>query len=246
MFDLHCHLLPGIDDGPQSLDDALVLARMARADGVTHAVLTPHIHPSRYDNDRLGIEQAVAQFARDLDQAGIDLAIVAGAEVRLDPLIPSLLQMQKIPFIGRLGDEDILLLELPHSHIPPGTEKLIDWMRLRKIRPLIAHPERNKAVLRKLDKIRPFVEMGCLLQLTAGAVAGLFGAPAQARAAQMLEQGWVSILASDAHDAHYRVPAMTRGRGVAAGIVGEQEARRMVFERPRQWVSQRFELARAA
>ncbi len=246
MFDLHCHFLPGIDDGPGTMEEALLLARMASADGITHAVLTPHIHPGRYDNDRLGIEQAVADFAVRLGEAGIDMAIAAGAEVRLDSMILPMLQKDMIPFIGRSGDDDIMLLELPHSHIPPGTEKLISWMRGRNIQPLIAHPERNKDVLRKLDKIRPFVEMECLLQLTAGSVAGMFGDPARERSEQMLENGWVSILATDAHDPVHRIPALSAGHRAAAGIVGEQEARRMVLERPRDWVAQRFQLARAA
>ncbi len=246
MFDLHCHLLPGIDDGPQTLDEALLLARMASADGITHAVLTPHIHPGRYENERLGIERAVSDFADALAGGGIDMAVAAGAEVRLDPMILPLLQQDRIPFIGRQGDEDIMLLEFPHSHIPPGTEKLVAWMLGRNIRPLIAHPERNKDVMRRLDKIRPFVEMGCLLQLTAGSVAGLFGEPARERSVQMLESDWVSILATDAHDPQHRIPALTAGRRAAADIVGDQEATRMVLDRPRDWVAQRFQMARAA
>ncbi len=246
MFDLHCHFLPGIDDGPPSLDEALILARMAQEDGITHAVLTPHIHPGRYANERDGIERAVADFALHLKAAGIDLALAAGAEVRLDPMILPMLQENRIPFIGRYGDEEIMLLELPHSHIPPGTDKLVSWMRGRNVRPLIAHPERNKDVLRNLDKIRPLVEMGCLLQLTAGAVAGMFGEPVHSRAVEMLERGWISILASDAHDARYRVPAMSAGQRAAVQVVGEQEARCMVIDRPRDWTAQRFQMTRAA
>ncbi len=246
MFDLHCHLLPGIDDGPDSLDESLLLARMAREDGITHAVLTPHIHPGRYENEREGIERAVASFSTHLKTAGIDIAIAAGAEVRLDPMILPLLQMDKVPFIGRYGDDDIMLLEFPHSHIPPGTEKLVAWMRRRHIRPLIAHPERNKDVLRKPDKIRPFVEMDCLMQLTAGSVAGMFGEAVRVCAVDMLERGWVSILASDAHDPRYRIPAMSAGRLAVAEIVGEHEAGCMVLERPRDWVAQRFHMAHAA
>ena len=243
MFDLHCHLLPGIDDGPQSLEEALLLARLAQEDGITHAVLTPHIHPGRYKNERAGIAQAVAEFAVHLQAADINIAVAAGAEVRLDPMILPMLQMNKIPFIGRYGDQDIMLLEFPHSHIPPGTEKLIALIRGRNIRPLIAHPERNKDVLRKLDKIRPFVEMDCLLQVTAGAVVGMFGKPVRDRAVKLLEKGWVSILATDAHDPRFRIPALSAGRRAAAEIVGEQEARRMVIERPRDWVAQRFPMA---
>jgi protein-tyrosine phosphatase len=246
MFDLHCHFLPAIDDGPASLDEALLLARLARNDGITHAVVTPHIHPGRYENERGGIERAVIDFARHLRSAGIDISIAAGAEVRLDPMILPLLQAGQIPFIGRYGDEDIVLLEFPHSHIPPGTEKFIAWMRARKIRPLIAHPERNKDVLRKLEKIQPFVDMGCLLQVTAGAVAGMFGEPARGRAVAMLERGWVSILATDAHDTSCRIPAMTAGFQAAANVVGEQEALRMVLDRPREWVAHRFRMAHAA
>ncbi len=246
MFDLHCHYLPGIDDGPGTLEEALLLMRMAAADGITHAVLTPHIHPGRYENDRAGIETALKSFSVDLKQAGIPIDIAAGAEVRVDPMILPMLMEERIPFIGRTEGKSIVLLEFPHSHIPPGSEKLIAWMMGRNFRPLIAHPERNKDVIRKLDKIRPFVEMGCLLQLTAGSVAGMFGEPARHRSEQMLEQGWISILATDAHDPVNRVPALTAGRVAASVIVGEQEAWAMVRDRPRAWSGGRFDLARAA
>jgi protein-tyrosine phosphatase len=99
---------------------------------------------------------------------------------------------------------------------------------------MIAHPERNKDILRSLDKINPFIELGCLLQVTAGAVAGGFGEQARQRAAELLGRGWVTVLASDAHNLDARPPELEPGRAAAALIVGDDESWRLVRERPRQ------------
>jgi protein-tyrosine phosphatase len=102
----------------------------------------------------------------------------------------------------------------------------------RNIRPMIAHPERNKDVMRSLDKILPFLEAGCMLQVTAGSVAGAFGTVAQRRAFEMLERGWVTVLASDAHNCKYRPPELEPGRAAAARVIGEAAADDLVRYRP--------------
>src|SRR5690606_29549077 len=122
----------------------------------------------------------------------------------------------------------VFLLEFPHSHIPPGSDKLVRWLLDRRILPMIAHPERNKDIMRKFDKVQPFIEMKCLLQLTAGSVAGDFGEAAQMTARKLLETGKVSILASDAHNVTHRPPRLDHGRDAAAEIVGEEMAEKMV------------------
>lgn len=234
MIDLHCHLLPGLDDGPATLEEALQMARLAVAGGITAARTTPHIHVARYDNELVRIDAAVAGLRAALEREAIPLELSAGAEVRLDYAILPLIEQDRVPFLGAWEGERVLLLEFPHSHVPAGAEKFIEWLRGKHIRPMIAHPERNKDVMRDLRKIEPFVAAGCLLQLTADAVAGAFGKRAAASARALLERGWVTLLASDAHDVRDRPPRMAPGRDAAAKIVGADEARRLTLDTPQR------------
>ncbi len=232
MIDLHCHLLPGIDDGPATLDAALDLARIAVADGITHAVMTPHIHPGRYDNSVATITPVFDTFQQALHSHRIALEIHLGAEVRIAAEMLALVPSGKIPFIGHWQGQQVMLLELPHSHIPPGSDKLVDWLLKQNILPMIAHPERNKEIIDNVDKLAPFIERGCLLQLTAMSVAGRFGEMARTRAQQLLENGWVTVLASDAHNHQHRPPVLSEGMQAAAGIIGLAEARKLVYDTP--------------
>jgi protein-tyrosine phosphatase len=234
MIDLHCHLLPGIDDGPASMDDAVAMARMACKNGVQKAVVTPHMHPGRYDNDVHSIKRAVAEFRLELERLAIPLVLGFAAEVRISPEIITLVESGEMPYLGEHEGYRIMLLEFPHSHIPVGSEQIVAWLLERRVRPMIAHPERNKDVIRHLDKIAPFVEMGCLLQVTAGAAAGTFGAPAMHRARELLERGWVSILASDAHNLDVRRPELEPGRAIAETIVGAAASWALVRDMPRK------------
>jgi len=232
MIDMHCHLLPGIDDGPDTLEQALELAALAVANGIRHSVVTPHIHPGRYDNQLTTLQPVLAAFRDALEQHRIPLQLSLGGEVRLSVEAIALLQQEEVPMLGQENGYRIMLLEFPHSHILPGSDKLVRHLLDRKIRPMIAHPERNKDVMRSLDKLLPFLEAGCLLQVTAGSVAGHFGGPAQQRAFEMLERGWVAVLASDAHNAKYRPPDLEPGRAAAARVIGEAAAWDLVRRRP--------------
>ena len=232
MIDLHCPLLPGIDDGPETLEDALEMARIAVANGIEEAQVTPHLHVGRWDNDLQKINAAVESYRAALAQAGIPLVIGFAAEVRLDYEIVPLIEAGRVPFLGTLEGHQVMLLEFPHSHVPVGADKFVAWLLARNIRPLIAHPERNKDVMRDPGRIEPFVREGCLLQLTADSVSGGFGELCAQRAREFLERGWVSVLASDAHDTVDRPPRIAPGRDAAAVIVGEDEARRMTHDTP--------------
>ncbi|MCP3667421.1 MAG: capsular biosynthesis protein [Gammaproteobacteria bacterium] len=241
MIDLHCHLLPGIDDGAPTMDHALALARLAVVDGISHAVMTPHIHLGRYDNDRLAIQEIFQQYKSALEVESIPLVIGMGAEVRIDSAILPMIAEERIPFLGELDGFQILLLEFPHNTILPGTDKLVDYLLARNIRPLIAHPERNKAIMRDLSQLDPLLDAGCLLQVTAGSVAGAFGGRVRQRAEQMLERGWVSLLATDAHDEWNRPPFLSDGRDAAEEIVGKAAAHELVFEMPARIASSLFD-----
>ncbi len=237
MIDLHCHYLPGIDDGAESLADAIALASAAVADGITAAVMTPHVHLERYGNKLSSITRDVSHFREVLAEHNIPLQIHVGGEVHLSPDVMDLVATEELPYIGTVDGYRILLIEFPHSHIPVGADKLIQWLFRQRIRPMIAHPERNKDVMRNLEKIYPFVASGCMLQVTAGAVIGQFGRPAQECAMAMLEREWVTVVASDAHNMKNRPPNMSAAREFLASWGGEAFASDLTCTVPARIVS---------
>lgn len=234
MIDLHNHLLPGIDDGAPDLETALQLARLAVQDGITHLVCTPHIHPGRYDNTPATIAAAREQFVSGLQKAGIPLQVATAAEVRYGMELMRGIEQGTLPFLGEWHGKKVLLLELPHSEVPFGAERMTEWLLQHGVMPMIAHPERNKGVMQCPRKLKPFIEQGCLLQVTAGAVAGRFGEPARLIANALLELGLVTILASDAHNIQHRPPVLVEGMQHAARIVGDFQAERLVIDTPWQ------------
>jgi protein-tyrosine phosphatase len=166
--------------------------------------------------------------------------------VRIGPEVMTLVEEETLPLLGRIDGYGIVLLEFPDSHILPGSDKLAAWLLERNIRPLIAHPERNKEVMRNVDAIAPFVQMGCWLQLTAGSVSGVFGPRCRERSRELLQRGWVHIIASDAHDMPARQPELEPGRAAAEAIVGEAESWRLVRERPAAIAATNYAFAAAA
>ena len=234
MIDLHCHLLPGIDDGPDSMAEALAMARLAVANGISEACVTPHIHVGRWDNELVGIASAVDVYRNELALANIPLKVGFASEVRLAYDVVPLIEEGRVPFLGELDGYKIMLLELPHSNVPVGSDKFVSWLIGRGIRPMIAHPERNKDILRNAAKLRPFILEGCLVQLTADAVAGEFGKACETRAVEFLDKGWVTVLATDAHDIKSRPPQFAAGLAVATRILGAAVALDLVEGTPRR------------
>ena len=232
MIDIHCHLLPGIDDGPKSLDDSLAMARHAVKAGIKKIVATPHITPGRYDNSLKTIQPVFNNLKASIIAENIPLEISFAAELRFDPIIMDLVNNDELPVLGKYEGERLILLEFPHSHIPPGSEELIQWLADRGVRVLIAHPERNRSVLGDIEKITPLVKLGCLLQITGGSLTGVFNDAAKQCGTELLKRGWVSIIASDAHNLHARCPELEPARKEAEKIVGEEASLEMVFGRP--------------
>jgi protein-tyrosine phosphatase len=227
VIDLHCHYLPGIDDGARTIEEALTLARAAVAAGIHTSVLTPHVHVGRYDNTLASIRKSFAAFQQVLATQGIPLNVRVGGEVRIAAEIMPLVEQEQIPFIGQLGDDRVMLLEFPHSHLLVGGEKLIRWLLDRRIRPLIAHPERNRDVMRNVDKIAEYVAMGCLLQVTGASIIGQFGENARACAYALLDRNWVNVVATDAHNMQHRPPNLDLAHEALAAMGGVQYAREL-------------------
>ena len=197
-------------------------------------MLTSHVHPEQFPNQRRNLEIATAEFAAQLAQAQIPLNVRMGGEARLCPELIDLLAANQVPFLGEVAGYRILLLEFPHQIIPVGSMQFIKSLFKLKIRPLIAHPERNKAIMANPDKVREFTEAGCWLQLTAGSLAGRFGALAEQTAFKLIDEGWNCLTATDAHNLNNRPPRLSEGKEALRKRYGEQVAHSMVFEKPAQ------------
>jgi len=231
MFDLHCHILPGIDDGSRSWDESVEMARIAAADGITDIVATPHITPGLYDNTTASISVLVEEFSNRLATAGIPIRLHVGADVRVDPNVVSGVEAATIPVLG--NRIRYLVAELPSQMMPPNIRELVYALQLRQIIPIITHPERHASMQQDPGLLRQLVEAGALAQVTAGSLTGEFGPVARRTANKMLERNLIHLIATDAHGTQKRRPVLTPGLAAAAAIVGEEAARAMVLDVPR-------------
>jgi len=237
LIDLHCHFLPGIDDGAKNIDEAIALAKFAYESGITHVVCTPHIHEGFFDNDIDIIARAHDEFRTALLQENIPLKSHFSAEVRISPNIVALAKAKRLPFLGYFEGKPVLLLELPHSHIPPGTEQLIQWLKQNDILPMIAHPERNRDIIAKYSKARWLKGQGVLFQITAGAITGTFGEKVQRCALTMLNDGLVDIVATDAHNLRKRPPELSTAFAILVEKYGSHCAEQWCVNTPKDIVS---------
>lgn len=229
MIDLHCHILPGIDDGPTSLDVSLAMARCAVQDGITFIACTPHIYPGLYENQRSGIEAAVEAFRRELSQAGIPLQLGVGADTHLAPDLVGSLRDGRVP---TLCGSRYLLLEPPHHVAPPRFDESVFSLMAAGYIPVITHPERLSWIETHYTVFANLVRQGAWMQLTAGSLTGRFGRRPRYWAERMLDEGLVHLLATDSHHIDKRPPLLAEGRQAAAVRVGEQEATHLVLTRP--------------
>jgi protein-tyrosine phosphatase len=216
LIDLHCHALPGVDDGPRRHADALALLRVAAAAGTRTVVATPHVSP-RYRTAPETIADGVATMRAALAAEGIEVELLAGAEVAMElalelpePVLRTL----------TLGDSLCLLLESPLTPVVgPTFERCVAEMQERGYRVLLAHPERAPAFLARPQRLRALVESGALCSITASALEGRFGDAARWFGLELLRDGLVHSVDSDAHDAVGRPPGLNAGIAAAAAVL---------------------------
>jgi protein-tyrosine phosphatase len=229
LIDLHCHLLPGIDDGSKDVEMSLAMARMALSDGITTIACTPHILPGVYNNTGPAIRAAVSKLQKSISDAGMPIALVTGADVHIAPDLG--IQLRQ----GRaltLNDSRYLLLEPPHHLLPPRLEDLIFGLQAVGYVPILTHPERLSWIDAGYELIKRFVNNSVLMQITAGSLLGQFGRRPRYWAERMLDEGLCHLLATDAHNTEQRVPRMAKARALVAQRLGEEEAANLVVGRP--------------
>uniref|UniRef100_A0A7C5ELG0 protein-tyrosine-phosphatase n=1 Tax=Desulfobacca acetoxidans TaxID=60893 RepID=A0A7C5ELG0_9BACT len=235
MIDLHAHILPGVDDGPQTLEESLEMARQAVADGITVMVATPHLFRRKSVergawNQPADLRLGVEILNRHLADEGLGLKVLPGCEV---PLFPEILEFLKQGRLLTLNDGGrYLCLELPDTVIPPATEDIVFQLSSQGITPILSHPERNPIFYQNPARLKRLISLGCLSQITARSLTGGFGWGVGRFTKKLLRQGLVHVMATDAHSAKHRPPILSTAFRKLEKIVGESRAWDMVATFP--------------
>jgi len=223
MIDIHCHILPGIDDGAANAPESLEMARIAYNDGIKAIVATPHI----FDNSPSPelIKSEVKKLYKDLKDNGINLKITHGAEIAYPA------ELSKIEFYGINGSRNVLI-EFPHHYLPINSGEYIKGVILKGYYPIIAHPERNATVLRNPGKLFELVEKGASVQITASSLVGDFGRDIQSLSIYLIKKNAVHFIASDSHGIKGRRPVLSQAFKFACSMLNEKEALKLTYENP--------------
>ena len=222
-LDLHCHILPGVDDGAKDLDIAIEMARLALADGVRLIVATPHPNEQTGMGRPAVVAEAVQQFRAALKAHGLDaLEVLPGTECYL---VPELLNRVRQGQLTTLNNSAYLLVEFHTIVAPAHVEQFMFELRNAGYVPIIAHPERYTYVQQDLEWLTRLVRLGCLTQLTAGAFYGKFGKRGQKAAETILQHNMGHLIASDAHNIKVRAPGIDPARPVIEKLLGSNTGR---------------------
>jgi len=230
MIDLHIHLLPGLDDGPATLDESVQMCRICAEEGIRTVVATPHIVREVYENRREGILSSVAALARALPGHGLSLQVLPGADVRLDYDLLDRLDRGELLTIN--DGQRFLLLEFPDALHAQDYTRVIAGLKKRGVTPILSHPERNLHFQENPAALYDLVYSDVLLQLTARSLLGGFGREIQRFSVRLLEHRLVHLLASDAHGPAGRGPGLRDALRRASELLGEEEALGLVEGNP--------------
>jgi protein-tyrosine phosphatase len=234
VIDIHSHLLPGVDDGPKTWEDAIALCRALTVDGITTAVATPHLIDGVYANLVPRVEALVGELGVRLEAAHVPLTVLPGAEVAMSCRH---LTDEDFALVPRLAGRRYMLIELPATLLPRSLESLLFSVSARGVTPVIAHPERCVPVQENLDVARAWHQAGAILQLDAESVLGIFGPGAQRAATRLIAAGLANALASDSHSCRRRPPRLGEATRAVADFAGTDVAAFLSHDGPGRLVA---------
>jgi len=226
MVDIHCHILPGLDDGADSFEESLQMAEMAIADGITHVVGTPH------SSDRYRFDSELVLRRRDELQArlGDRLKLASGCDFHLN--FENLQDIRANTAKYTINQKNYLLVELNDFAIPPNIEENLNQLQMMGVSPIITHPERNALIRRHPERLRKWLHQGCTVQITAMSFLGKFGSEAQKTAESWLDQQMVHFVASDAHSTRRRPLQLSEACKAVAARSGDSIAQALFTDNP--------------
>ncbi len=234
MIDTHCHLLANIDDGASSESETYEMSRLARADGITTIVATPHCFDGKYQIKPDLVRALSRNLTQDLRSAGIQVEVLPGMEVRIGPEIFKHLENNEIL---PLNEGKYILLEFHRADVPVGFENFFEKLLESGYKAALAHPEKNLAIQDAPENVYKLITMfkpwEILIQITSDSLTGASGFRAKKCAERLLKHNLAHLIASDAHSAGERVPRLSEAINRAAKIIGEEDAAQMVNQIPR-------------
>lgn len=232
MIDIHCHILPGVDDGAACLEESVEMARMAAFSGVSAVAATPHFEGTEAALPRLAVfRQRLAALRAAVEDARIPLTIHSGAEILCLPETPELAAMHRLPVYE---GTNYILTEFFFEERFSYMDTMLSRLASHGYRPVVAHPERYMAIQRQPERLAQWVERGWLLQMNKGSLLGAFGGKAEDTAHALLALGLVHALASDAHSCTARTPHMKQLRHWVQAHCEETCGRILLTENPRR------------
>jgi protein-tyrosine phosphatase len=234
VIDLHHHCLPGVDDGPETMEEAVAQCAAAFEDGVRTIVATPHARHPQFHVTADRAREVHAALVEELRRARVGVELLLGSEIHWSEGVAEGLRSGRRLSLG--GNRRWFLFELPASFVPAPLEQMLFATGLAGWTPLLAHPERNHALAAGDSALARLRELGVRTQVTAGALLGDFGKEPRAAGERWLRAGMVDCLATDAHDTRRRPPRLRAGVEAAAKIVGLEAAERLVGENPRRFL----------
>jgi len=218
MVDIHCHILPKVDDGPKERTDFLEMAKAAVQNGISHVYATPHHRNGQYENTKLQILNHVAQANHLLQQENIPLVLHPGQELRIHREIFHSYERKEVLTLDNQGK--YLLIELPSGKVPTYTEEIVYELLIKGITPIIVHPERNKMIIEDPVLLYELVQIGALTQLTAGSLLGKFGKLPKSFSDKLINHRMAHFIASDAHNNSTRGFSLTEAYNQIASKYG--------------------------
>ncbi|KGK89552.1 CpsB/CapC family capsule biosynthesis tyrosine phosphatase [Clostridium sp. HMP27] len=208
MFDIHSHIVHGIDDGAKTLEESLKMVGIAEEEGFDYIVATPHYARGYYENSYESIKKKVKELNVIIQENRMNIKVLHGQEVYLDDCT---LKDYKNGLLGCIGDTSYMLVEFPMDKLPKNALDILYELRVRGVNPIIAHPERYKYFIEKPSLINSFLEEEYLFQINAVSLKGLFGKAVKDTAVTFIEHGIVNFIGSDCHTLNKRCPGIVNG-----------------------------------
>jgi len=231
MVDIHCHLLPGIDDGSKSWESTEEMCRIAAADGIRHIVCSPHANDN-YKYDRATFEELLCDLR---ERIGDTLRFSLGCDFHIS--FENIQAAMADPDKFLIAGTDYLLVEFSDYAISPGIGDALLRFKAMGITPIITHPERNMVMVKRPDQVVRFAQHGCIIQITANSLTGHWGDGARKFCKWLLDHKAVHVIATDAHDTKFRPPVLSAARDYVAEHYDEKLARALVEDNPQAIVS---------
>ena len=230
MLDLHNHLLPGVDDGPNTIGESLEMARMCYLDGIRTIVASPHSRDVTERSSIPNVRSILDNLQLELDLHSIPINLILGMENHIEMNTPDQVRIgNNLP----IGKTRFILIELPFEFYPFYTDEVIFKLHLEGLIPIIVHPERNVAIQHNPEILSSLIEKGALSQITAGSITGTLGPAYNKAARKLLSLNLVHLIASDSHSVEgTRKPDLADGVTAASMIVGHSAAMKMVHDIP--------------